>query len=443
MLYCFLDTNIFIHCKDIQDIDWKAELGASAVCLVIAPVVFEELDEFKDNHKDDRKRNRARRAINFLESVLDSSDKVMREGVSLGYAEELQSIEFSIYNLNANNNDDRLVASAICWSHKHSDDEIVLVSHDSGPRMKAKRIGLAAKKLSDKCSLPDQRDPRDKEIRELKSQLARIENAQPKLQLGFRDSNGQLISFLRTSNDFSRSLISDAELDDLIALQCENLQSMRQDQPIANDRLSAFSVTAFTAKVITSSQIEEYKRELDEYPEHLRTYLLDKSLAHVFTHRSVQLNLVLMNEGSTPAQNIEISLDFRGSSEVLIQVPEIPPIEPRPPAKPEPRSLLDFHASDRSILPYLDHRLHGNNIDVGPPGEEWNRATDISGAARFEYGIAKLPHHKSCDIEEIYLMFYNECEFPETVAIKYEVTADNMVDMLTGELTVIVHQSSP
>ncbi len=443
MLYCFLDTNIFIQCQEIRDIDWKAELGASEICLVIAPVVFEELDVFKDNHKNRRKRDRARRSIELVESILDSPHRLVRDGVFLDIAPDLYRMEFGAYNLSPEYNDDRLVASAIGWSHQHSDDDLILVSHDSGPRMKARQRELQVKKLSEKYRLPDQLDPRDKEIRELKSKLAQIENAQPKLQLGFRDSMGKLVNFLHASNDFSQALISDAELNAIIETKQGELQYVRQEQSIESDRLSSLAVFASLSKFVTNSQIDEYYRQLEVYLEGYRDYLLDESLASIFPHRSIEVHLVLQNAGSTPAQNVEVRLDVQGCSEILLQVPEVPPYEPSPPAKPEPRLPFDFGPYDRSILPYLGYGIHNNDIDLGPPWEEWTRETDSSGTAWFEYKIAKLPHHRNCDIEEIYLMFYKDNDFPETVTIDYEVTADNMVDMLAGSLTVIVNKDTP
>jgi len=40
-------------------------------------------------------------------------------------------------------------------------------------------------------------------------------------------------------------------------------------------------------------------------------------------------------------------------------------------------------------------------------------------------------------------MFYKDNEFPETVTIEYEVTADNTVNMLAGNLTVVVSKEPP
>ena len=48
MLYCFLDTNIFIEFKDITEIDWLAELSCSEVCLMVTSVVVSELRFLKE-----------------------------------------------------------------------------------------------------------------------------------------------------------------------------------------------------------------------------------------------------------------------------------------------------------------------------------------------------------------------------------------------------------
>ena len=142
----------------------------------------------------------------------------------------------------------------------------------------------------------------------------------------------------------------------MIQTERDRLQYVREEQPIKNDRLSVFAASALFSKAVTGSQIDEYYRKLDvEYLEQNRKHLLDKSFAHVFPHRSIELSFVLKNEGSNPAQNVEIRLDVVGSAEVLIYVPEVPPYEPSPPAKPIPRSPLDINAYIPGALSYLGH----------------------------------------------------------------------------------------
>ena len=211
MLYCFLDTNIFIHCQDITNIDWNDELGASEVCLVIAPVVFEELDVFKDDPRNMRKRDRAREAISLLESKLDSKDHIVRKGVTLTYAEGLPHKEFGVYNLAPGNNDDRLVASAIQWTHRHSDNDLILISHDSGPRLKAKQRKMQAKRLSDKYRLPDKLDSRQKEIKRLEKELSELQTKQANLKLGILNQEKEILQELHVEVDCHETPLSRTE----------------------------------------------------------------------------------------------------------------------------------------------------------------------------------------------------------------------------------------
>jgi len=443
MLYCFLDTNIFHEFKPITEIDWVNELGASKVCLVVTSIVVKELDKHKGGNNR-RLKKKARKWTAFLENLDVGTDNEIRQNVTLRLdLSEPTDDTFNEYNLSASVADDRLLAKAIECAAQHTADKVAVVSDDSAVRLKARGYRLCVPTLTEENRLEHEPDPVMQELNELRIENTRLQNTQPKLQLGFRDSTGTLVNFLKASNDFSKSLISESELEDLLQTERDKSQYVPIAQTIDNDQLPVFSTLGTFRKTVTNSQIDEYYRNVDDFLERYREYLVDISLARVFPHRSILLNLVLMNEGSIPAQNVEIRLDVEGSSKVLLQVPEAPPYEPSPPAKPEPRSLFDFGAYDRNLLSYLGHGIHGNNIDLGPPWEEWTREEDSSGLSWYEYGIKKIQHHRSRDMEPLYL-YLNECDkFPVTVSVKYEVTADNLVDMLTGDLTVIVNQSAP
>ncbi len=440
MLYCFLDTNIFHEFKPITEIDWVNEMGTSEVCLVVTSVVVQELDKHKSGNNS-RLKKKARKWTAFLENLDVRSDNEIRRNVTLRLdLSEPKENTFHEYNLSANVADDRLLAKAIEFAKQNESDNVAVISDDSAVRLKARGHNLIVPTLSENNRLEHESDPVIQELNQLRIEIARLQNTQPKLRLGFRDAIGNLSNLLHTNNDFSMSLISKAELDNLIKSKRDKLQYLREERPLDNDLLSAFASTALFSKVVTGSQIDQYYCKLEEYLEHYRDYLLDSSLAHVFPHRSIQLNLFLMNEGSIPAQNVEIRLEVQGSGNVLFHVPEVPPYEPSPPAKPKPRSLSDINPFLPGNLAALDYGIGGFDADLGPPWEEWTCEDDSSGLNWYEYGIKKLQHHRSRDLEPLYLWFHECDDFPVTAGVKYEVTADNVVDMLTGNLTVIVNQ---
>ena len=442
MLYCFLDTNIFLEFKHIKEVNWVKELDSSAVCLVITSVVVRELDKHKTSNRN-RLRKRAHKTLTFIESLDTKKDNTIRENVDLRFdLSEPKRATIDHNNLSTDVADDILIAKALEFANQHRDYKVAIVTDDAAVRLKSRGFDIDAKQLSEGCRLPDETDPLEKENRELRNENQRLQNAQPKLHLGFQDSSGKLVNCEYASNDFSKSLVSEVELDDLLQTVRVNLQSFGKEQPIDYDQSSFLATLPTFLTTVTKSQMDEYYRNVDKYLESYREYLLDNSLAVVFPHRSIELSFVLKNEGSAPAQNVEVRLDSSGCSDILLNVPEMPQDVPTPPAKPKPRPPLGISTIDHGIVPYFGYGTNSNVIESGPLWEVWKRETDNSGAAWFNYRIAKLQHHRSRDIQSIYVMVDNDAEFPATVTIEYEITADNMVKILNGSLTVVVNKDS-
>ena len=70
--FAFLDTNIFLQFRDFDQIDWLRELGYQQVCLVIAPIIFAELESFKYDRDSQRRRERSRKVSQHLEQIASS-----------------------------------------------------------------------------------------------------------------------------------------------------------------------------------------------------------------------------------------------------------------------------------------------------------------------------------------------------------------------------------
>ena len=51
MNYIFLDTNVFLHFKNFEDIDWSETINTEqkSICIVIPFIVIDELDKHKYN----------------------------------------------------------------------------------------------------------------------------------------------------------------------------------------------------------------------------------------------------------------------------------------------------------------------------------------------------------------------------------------------------------
>ena len=68
LAYCLLDTNILLHCRTFDEVEWEWPdlLGVADVCLVLAPIVVKELEKHRSEPKNDWLQTRARTlSLNF------------------------------------------------------------------------------------------------------------------------------------------------------------------------------------------------------------------------------------------------------------------------------------------------------------------------------------------------------------------------------------------
>jgi len=69
MNYIALDTNIFIHFKDFDQIDWKSLTSINdSFTIIIPPVVIDELDKHKYN-KNPKISRRVKRILPKIENL--------------------------------------------------------------------------------------------------------------------------------------------------------------------------------------------------------------------------------------------------------------------------------------------------------------------------------------------------------------------------------------
>ena len=70
MTYAFVDTNLLLHFKVFEGINWTNLLNDKEVVLVICPTVLDEIDKHKDSAKG-KVRNRAKAIYKILSDYLD------------------------------------------------------------------------------------------------------------------------------------------------------------------------------------------------------------------------------------------------------------------------------------------------------------------------------------------------------------------------------------
>ena len=193
MLYLFLDTNVWLHFRPVEEIDWgealavgRSDQGGVVLEIVVSHLLIDELDKVKDSGSTSRVRDRARRALKQIESWDPVVGSVLREGVLARYR-NLPSGDLSPLRLDAARQDDVLLGLAYSFRAAMPGDRIVIVTDDTGPRLKARRLELEVISPPEESRLASPQDPIEKENRELRAAVDRLTNRLPRLIVRFRD----------------------------------------------------------------------------------------------------------------------------------------------------------------------------------------------------------------------------------------------------------------
>ncbi len=200
IVHLFPDTNLFIQCRALDELDWSSWAEFQEVHLIVSRPVQREIDQQK-NRGNDRVGRRARKANQLFRSIIDSGQNhvLVREAnpqvkLLLGGpgkpAPELEG------NLDYTQADDAIVGHLYEYLKQNPRHDARLLTDDSGALMTAQALSLPF------ISIPETwlRDPEpsqaERENAKLRTQIARLQ-AGPDFDVAFVDQEGQKIRELR------------------------------------------------------------------------------------------------------------------------------------------------------------------------------------------------------------------------------------------------------
>src|SRR6266446_2860742 len=174
MTYLFVDTNVLLHYRRLEEIDWLSLSKSKEVVIVLCPAVIRELDRLKVGHPQSKFRRRAQEIIAILHSKHSGVDsELIRASVRLEFLAEDPSIDFSAHKLRLELDDDWLIASILEWRRKRPGDEIRIVSADLGVSIKAKAHGILALAPREADKLAEELDADEKRLKKLQRRVGR------------------------------------------------------------------------------------------------------------------------------------------------------------------------------------------------------------------------------------------------------------------------------
>lgn len=378
----YIDTNCFLQMKDFNQIAWRALLpNADSVTLYVCHAVIAELDKHKGS-TNSRRRDRARRALKQIEEAATSPD------MRLPIRPKSPKVDLAIWkgkpvwtdfpDLDPASADDYLVAAAAT----DLGDGIVL-SHDTGPRIRAKMAGIRAECPPEDWLLqPEQTDDQQK-MSQMKRELEAAKNARPRLQIAFPVDDPLIVEVFSVpplGADASRALAN------LILVEFPQ-QELR---PTPQHR---FHSVLFDINAVTQSEIDAYSQEYMAFASDMNGYFItlhEKVERHAFAQMPPG---DVINVGNVSAKNLILEAWIDGQFQLIASRNDIGSIfgnieVPEPPKAPSRvRDLPNFPLQHFNRIEHRD-----------PTGFYWIDRPEMIGAT---YGSLQCADYRPGREEDI------------------------------------------
>jgi hypothetical protein len=316
----FLDTNIFIQCRDLHVLPWKEITGDESLTLVVSRSVQKQIDSFKQGGNT-RRAKHARKANSLFRKVLCAPDHTLV--ISEKPIEVSLCLKSHIYrggelpcDLELTGPDDAIIADAIAYARLHPEDNISILTHDTGPLLTAKTCGVPYHIIPEDWLLPPESDPRDKEIFHLKERLGELEKQIPIISVQTLSDTGLIDKI-----DVSKSIypiLSEGQISDLAAniLRRFPMKVNFEDQANPDDKPHVSIIEPlleYKCKFIQASkkEIDDYQKiQYPSWIKDLRKYFYNLAERCEYPEYFVAFSMRVTNEGQIPADNLIVEFEL-------------------------------------------------------------------------------------------------------------------------------------
>ncbi len=431
--FSFLDTNTFLHFPSIEQIDWLKHLSAKRVTLVVAVVVLRELNKRKDALGSPKKiRKRASLALKTLRRFLKEGATEVRPAVELQFRPNDPVFDFGSHGLTRELSDDYLLASILKFRQENPEAEIVLITQDMGLEVKAHEHSIQVLELPEKLRLPEEMDQDEKYMKELEEKVRRYERRMPDLKLVFQGGGDR----------FRVSLPQTGVNQDVIR------DNIRRGYPPLKKAGGYSGADLFRGTVVSPGQIDEYNKRIETFYAEYEVYLQALDEYMQWRQRVIPLNIVLHNDGTCPAQSVDILMYLPDAGLKLLQEDDLvePPAEPEAPERP--KTFSEMMTTVKGAIeefgkgPYISPEvMRSLRSPVFHPAQDNVSRLSIKKIKSYEVcdHVMEVKHKLSEDLEPLYILI-DSLETARSLTIEYSIHANNVPDKVEGELHVIVEK---
>ena len=381
-VYLFPDTNLFIQCKPLHELDWSDWKEYDEVCLIVSRPVQAEIDKQKGGGNT-RLSKRARTTSSMFREILLSEEKYreIRDSkpiVKLYLRQDIKVDESLTVQLTYSERDDQLVGIASSFSKLNNEKQVFILTHDTGPMTSADMVGVKFIPIPDEWLMAPENSESDKKIAKLQTELSRLKKMEPDITIQFENETTDSIKLDKIERCIFTPLTTE-EISNLINKIIVNIPSSTDFGPKEpsneNEQTTSFLHSRIGMKrefvPATDDQINNYRD--NEYPAWLESCKDNLSNCHEIFNASLtppRVTISLCNIGTRPAEDVLITFSTKGN--FLISPPPykesddendyIPsPSLPLPPTPPKSKWVTrDFFSPTRG----LDYTRMGLNNGI-------------------------------------------------------------------------------
>ena len=287
-IYLFPDTNVFLRCKSLSQIDWRSCSHLAEfddIHLIVCHPVMMEIDELKYRGNDSVGR-RARKVYGvFRELVLgESAQRIIRPSGPTVTLSEATSVQPTPDLLDYAISDNRILGCAHAFGAKHLDNDVRFLTHDAGAMATAKNQGIPFVPVPERWRKEPQPSAAERENTKLKGEIERLRQTEPRFDIQF--------------------LGKDDEEIDRIAGQCVAVRSLTDSE--------VSKYIDMLRRQFPQSHTMEWLEDCEQVLRNLHT-----SIQHQSERLSVEI--AVENRGTLPAKDALIELVGHGP--ILLGVP--------------------------------------------------------------------------------------------------------------------------
>ena len=193
-LILFPDTNLFIQCKSLEEIDWSEWSEFSEVQLLVCRPVTREIDDQK-NRGNTRVAQRARSTYRLFGPVAEGQQEFLTIKDSAPtvklFLEAMSRTSSGLDDiLDYTKTDDQIVGCLHRYRHDNPEADARLLTYDRGPMMAARALELPFEVIRETWLLQPEHNELEKENARLKQRVSQLEMTEPRFKIELVDECG-------------------------------------------------------------------------------------------------------------------------------------------------------------------------------------------------------------------------------------------------------------